>query len=105
MGFNGAAYTWTNKRADRAHMKERLDQGFINEELRMLFPEAFIRQLTALNIDHRPLLLNSILSRTSKFRPFLLETMWSRDPSAAIVISKAWGNHEDGNPLLNLSSN
>lgn len=60
MGFKGAAYTWTNCRVGKANIQERIDRGFINDEWRILFPQAYPTHLLAINNDHRPLLLNTM---------------------------------------------
>lgn len=104
MGFKGVAFTWNNKRSGKANIQERLDRGLINAEWRLLFPSAYISHLTALNSDHRPLLLDTNPTTNPLWRPFRFETMWTRDPTVALVISKAWNQITNGNPLDSLAN-
>lgn len=57
LGFEGHAYTWSNKRSGMTNIQERLDTGYANKEWKLKFPEAKITHLAALKSDHRPLLL------------------------------------------------
>lgn len=75
LGYNGAAFTWNNKRKVRENIQECLDRGFISDDWRVLFPQAYITYLTTLNIDHRPLLLNTTPNNIPRACLFRFETM------------------------------
>lgn len=90
LGFVGYPYTWTNRRASRANIQERLDRGFANSSWRLLYPEASIHHLTAYHSDHRPILLLTDSLHSSSPKPFRFESMWLREPSVGLVISQAW---------------
>lgn len=104
LGYNGAAFTWNNKRKVRENNQERLDRGFISDDWRVLFPPAYITYLTALNSDHRPLLLNTTLDNIPKACLFRFETMWARDPTTVCVIGKILNCATFSNPLHQLKA-
>lgn len=103
LGYKGAPFTWNNKRAGHSNIQERLDRGLINGDWRAAFPNAFLTHLTALQSDHRPLLLNFNPYNSHIPRPFRFETMWTRDPTVVAVIIKAWQLPTAGNPIRGLS--
>lgn len=90
LGFKGYAYTWTNRRMGNTNIQERLDRGFANSPWRILFPEATVTHLSALQSDHRPILLHTSPPSTSKPKPFRFEAMWVDHPDSAHLISNAW---------------
>lgn len=90
IGFSGYAYTWTNRRIGKENIQKRLDRCFANGEWRVRFPNAFVNHLTALHLDHRPILINLSSPNPSQPRPFCFEGMWVRDYSAESVIRSAW---------------
>ncbi|KAK9287687.1 hypothetical protein L1049_016125 [Liquidambar formosana] len=98
MGFSGNPYTWTNKRSNSAHIKERLDRGVANIEWRSLFPEAALLHLPATSSDHCPILLDSLGFSNSVPRPFKFQAMWTRDPSSSLVVDRAWKSFCTGSP-------
>lgn len=102
MGFQGPAFTWNNKRSGMANIQERLDRGLINGPGRLLFPQASITHLLALNSDHRPLLMHTSPNLTSLPRPFHFESMWVREPSASNVVLTAWSCNHNGSPPFRL---
>lgn len=55
----GHVYTWNNKRGGLANIQERLDKGIANEEWKLMFPDAKITHLAALNSDHKLFLLKT----------------------------------------------
>lgn len=104
IGFKGAPFTWNNKRVGKENIQERLDRGFINGEWRTIFPQAYVSHLTALNSDHRPLLLHTNPVTSASPKPFRFESMWTRDPNATDVILKAWSRPFRGDPITTLLS-
>lgn len=90
LGFEGHAYTWSNKRSGLANIQERLDRGFANDIWKMRFPNAAITHLSALHSDHKPLLLQLHSQPDHLPRPFKFETMWTTHLDTAYVIQEAW---------------
>lgn len=70
LGFQGKAFTWTNKRVGLDNIQERLDRGFANDLRRLLFPDATITHLVALKSDHCPILLSTTPDTQALHRPF-----------------------------------
>lgn len=70
------------------------------------FPQAFISHLLALNSDHKPLLLRTSPNLDSSPKPFKLESMWTRDPTATDVTAQVWSTQsaQSGNPLFILQN-
>ena len=77
LGFCGSKFTWSNKRAGFANVKERLDRGVCNQEWQGLFPKAEIKPLIVSSSDHNPILLDTHLEDNSRGRPFRFEAMWT----------------------------
>jgi hypothetical protein len=76
LGYNGPAYTWTNKRFDANPTYEHLDRFLANAEWFSNFPNTVVYHLPMLKSDHAPILavLNSSRRRTVK--PFRFENWW-----------------------------
>jgi hypothetical protein len=76
LGYNGSAYTWTNKRFSSVPTYEMLDRCLANAEWFMSFPSTTIYHLPMMHSDHVPILmvLNSTRPRTNK--PFQFENWW-----------------------------
>lgn len=100
IGFIGYPFMWNNNRASQANVQIRLDKGTDDSTWRLLFPKATIFHLTALGSDHRPILLETILSLSSHPKPFRFEYMWSREPSFVDVIHKAGSISVNGSPVF-----
>ncbi|KAF7827191.1 ribonuclease H [Senna tora] len=92
MGFSGPKFTW-----GRQEVKERLDWAFINQEGRVLFPEAHVTHLPELKSDHRPILISLNLSDQSEpgSRPFCFQAGWLSDKSFPSLIERTWCDTED----------
>lgn len=93
LGFEGHAFTWNNKRGGCANIQERLDRSVVNEEWRLMFPEAKITHLTALQSDHRLLLLHTNPPPPSLPKPFKFESMWIGHQDTTPIIEEAWNRH------------
>jgi hypothetical protein len=102
LGFCGPKFTWTNRRAGWANIKERLDRGICNPDWQSLFPKAGVRHLVAPNSDYNPILLDTHLESSKGSRPFRFEAMWARDESSIEVVEKAWAIPVKGSQNLKL---
>lgn len=86
LGFTGHPFTWNNRRRGAANIQERLDRSFANAQWKILFPQASIVHLTAIHLDHKPLLFNSNPNPYPLPKPFRFETMWIDHPDTIHVI-------------------
>ncbi|MQL69059.1 hypothetical protein Taro_001347 [Colocasia esculenta] len=59
LGFEGPAFTWTNKRKFDAIIKECLDGAFATASWRLAFPSTVVFHLPRLLSDHCPILLGT----------------------------------------------
>ncbi|KAG2726079.1 hypothetical protein I3760_01G095400, partial [Carya illinoinensis] len=75
IAFLGASFTWSNKRRGKALIRERFDQGIVNQEWKMLFPDANLQNLITSASDHSPLLL-SMTAHQSEPHSFNFEEFW-----------------------------
>ena len=91
LGFAGPKFTWTNKRPLTNLILERLDRCFANPRWRMLYPEATVTHLPRTFLDHCPVLIEVIGSRTNVVnKPFYFHTMWLLHPQFPKVVEDAW---------------
>jgi hypothetical protein len=70
LGFNGPAYTWSNKRFSSAPTYERLDRCLANAEWCRLFPTSSVLHLPMMYNDHAPILLLPTSNRLRPKKPF-----------------------------------
>lgn len=57
MGYNGPAYTWTNKRKGKEVIFERLDRCLANVDWCHIFPNTTVYHLPLIYGDHAPILV------------------------------------------------
>ncbi len=76
LGYNGPAYTWSNKKNGCDLVLERLDRCLANVEWCMLFPHTTVYHLPMLYSDHAPIIaiLNPIHHHPKK--SFKFENWW-----------------------------
>ncbi|XP_042962444.1 uncharacterized protein LOC122296710 [Carya illinoinensis] len=97
IGFTGPKFTWTNNRKGVALIKERLDRVIVNQEWRLLFPDASLQHLASSASDHHPILLNT--SANSRYASsFKFEEFWTRESLSKQIIQEAWNSTFQGNP-------
>lgn len=63
---------------------------FANADWRVLFPNATVTHLPALQSDHRPLLLELSPVNEGLPKPFRFESMWVTHPDTSYIIQEAW---------------
>ncbi|XP_072065876.1 uncharacterized protein [Arachis hypogaea] len=74
------------------HVAKKLDRAVINQEWRLLFPEAYNEVLACLHSDHCPLLIRCKKEGTAKKgnRPFRFQAAWLTHPLFRDVVHTAW---------------
>jgi endonuclease/exonuclease/phosphatase family metal-dependent hydrolase len=90
LGYNGPAYTWTNKRFSSVPTYERLDRCLGNAEWCRAFPSTTIYHLPMMYSDHSPILavLNSTRPRIHK--PFRFENWWLMEQDFQDIAQQSW---------------
>lgn len=92
LGFQGPAYTWTNKRFSSIPTYERLDRCLANAEWCMQFPSTVVYHLPMLHSDHSPILATESSSpnphRSNK--PFRFENWWLLEQDYREVAQRSW---------------
>ncbi|KAF4372682.1 hypothetical protein F8388_000849, partial [Cannabis sativa] len=94
MGFEGQCFTWLNKRQGVAHVQERLDRYFCNQDWHNLFPSVKVINGDFIHSDHRPIaaiLENVVCSRQyDKKKSFRFETHWLKDTECRDIVTQTW---------------
>ena len=91
LGFAGSKFTWTNKRPITSLILERLDRCFANPSWRMLYPEAIVTHLPRTFLNHCPVLVELLSTRTNVTnKPFCFHSMWLLHPQFPKVVEEAW---------------
>ena len=90
LGYNGPAYTWTNKRFNTNPTYERLDRCLGNADWCSAFPTTTVYHLPMMKSDHAPILavLNSTRTKTNK--PFKFENWWLLEQDFQQVAKNSW---------------
>ncbi|KAG2679144.1 hypothetical protein I3760_11G037500, partial [Carya illinoinensis] len=70
IGFTEPQFTWSNNKHGSTLIRERLDRVIINQEWRLIFPDAVLQHLTSSASDHHPLLLHTAtnIHKSSSFK-------------------------------------
>jgi hypothetical protein len=90
LGFNGPAYTWSNKRFSSIPTYERLDRCLANAEWCRVFPTSSVLHLPMMYNDHAPILLLSISDRQRPKKPFRFENWWLMEEDFQDVAQTSW---------------
>ncbi|XP_030936396.1 uncharacterized protein LOC115961577 [Quercus lobata] len=93
---------WAKGRWGNAAIKERLDRGLASISWRLVFPNAFVQHLGALNSNHLPILLDTNPNDCFNPYPFCFEAAWIRDERCQEVIEQAWNIEVWGSQLSRL---
>jgi hypothetical protein len=124
LGFNGPAYTWSNKRFSSIPTYERLDRCLANADWCRIFPTASVLHLPMMYSDHTPILLLSVSNRHRPKNPLDLKIggswkmifrMWLKLAGIAQLLTpfliklvfwlQILGNGADSNQKLEINSN
>ena len=73
-----------------ANIKERLDQGLCDQEWQSLFPKAGVKHLCNSNLDHNPIMLDTILELDVLSWLLRFEAMWTREEESRSIVENAW---------------
>ncbi|KAF4375818.1 hypothetical protein F8388_014540 [Cannabis sativa] len=107
MDVNSArqCFTWLNKRQGGAHVQERLDRYFCNQEWHNLYPSVRVLNGDLIHSDHRPVvasLENDIRhQQNDRKRCFRFETHWLKDDDCHDIVQRTWLAPEVSSPLDN----
>lgn len=81
IGFSGYSYTWCNKRAGIANIRERIDRVLVSVDWRIRFNQAGVLHLPPEGSDHLPMQLSLKQEQCIPSKPFRFLEAWTRDPS------------------------
>ncbi|XP_060961202.1 uncharacterized protein LOC133031689 [Cannabis sativa] len=94
MGFEGQCFTWLNKRQGVAHVQERLDRYFCNQEWHSLYPSFKVINGDYIHSDHCPVVasLENVvrLKQQDNQRRFRFETHWLKDDECHDIVDQTW---------------
>jgi hypothetical protein len=103
LGFVGNKFTWSNCRAGRKNIRERVDRGLANQSWVHLFPNSLMNHLPTTQSNHCPILIFTTCSYRNLPKPFHFEALWTRDQSSHSVVALAWLAEVEGSPTFSLS--
>jgi hypothetical protein len=104
LGFNGPAYTWTNKRTNANPTYECLDRCLANAAWCNLFPRTLIYHLPILYSDHAPILTILQGSQTKSKKPFRFENWWLLEEDFQDYACNSWRTTQN-QPFTTKTSN
>ena len=104
LGFQGAAFTWSNRRLSGDLVRVRLDRSVANTEWISLFPNARVQHIVVAASDHMGLLIHmdpaqapNICRKKIRFR---FEHMWVREAGCEEAIREGWSVQVSGTPMF-----
>ena len=93
LGYQGADFTWTNRRGQGALVRARLDRGMANLEWSQLYPNAVVSHFPFVFSDHLGLMLDmepvTRVSIARRCKLFKFEHYWVRDQGCEAAILEA----------------
>ena len=90
LGYNGPAYTWTNKRFNTNPTYERLDRCLGNADWCSAFPTTTLYHLPMMKSDHAPILAVLDSKRPKPKKPFRFENWWLLEKDFDQIAKKSW---------------
>jgi hypothetical protein len=73
LGFVGNKFTWSNCRASRANIRERLDRGLANQSWVHLIPNSLVNHFLVTQSDRYPILVSTAGCYRNIPKPFRFE--------------------------------
>jgi hypothetical protein len=103
LGYQGPAFTWSNRCEDGALVRARLDRCVANHDWLSIFPNYQVHHAVIASSDHLGLLVLMNTPQASTFgkrkRLFRFEHMWVREPGCEEAIKAAWSCSVTGSPM------
>ncbi|KAF7812457.1 reverse transcriptase [Senna tora] len=93
--YKGVEFTWTNKRLNKAHVKEKIDRALGNLSLNFGFPKAQVLVNEAIGSDHASLLVDLCFVDAKTPRAFKFEAVWAEHPDFVKVVGDSWLGQKD----------
>ncbi|WVZ91080.1 hypothetical protein U9M48_037298 [Paspalum notatum var. saurae] len=90
LGYNGPAYTWSNRRFASNPTFERLDRGLVNSEWCNVFPNTAVFHLPVMHSDHAPILIKTDTSARYAPKPFRFENWWILENDFQEIAKQSW---------------
>jgi hypothetical protein len=90
LGYNGPAYTGTNKRFSYVPTYERLGRCLGNAEWYLVFPSTIIYYLPMMYNDHAPILAVLNSQRPLLHKPFCFENGWLPEQDFHDIAKQSW---------------
>lgn len=90
MGYNGPAYTWSNKQQGKDLVLERLDRCLANVEWCFNYPNTTVYHLPMLYSDHAPIIAILNPKNRRPKRSFMFENWWLLEPDFNQHAHSAW---------------
>lgn len=107
LGFQGAAFTWTNNRDVEAHVQGRLDRAMATATWLECFPAYKVTHVAGTVSDHLALLVSLKARQGTQRRKKVVrrfEEKWATVPACEEVIRSAWQQTvTGGSPMFELS--
>ncbi|XP_074313583.1 uncharacterized protein LOC141648767 [Silene latifolia] len=90
--FSGAAHTWSRGNSVETRQSARLDRALCNSEWSLLFEDANVKHLPAIQSDHCPLLIspNGFAPLSSVQKPFRFQAAWLTHENFTDFVVENW---------------
>jgi len=90
LGYNGPAYTWTNKRFNSSPNFQRLDRSLMNIAWCTKYPQTAVYHLPMVQGDHAPILTMMHSTRPKTNPLFRFENWWLLEQDFNEVAKQSW---------------
>ncbi|XP_074282823.1 uncharacterized protein LOC141607370 [Silene latifolia] len=90
--FSGAAHTWSRGNSVETRQSARLDRALCNSDWSLLFSEASVKYLSAIQSDHCPLLIspNGFAPLNAIHRQFRFQAAWLTHEKFSDFVTNNW---------------